>query len=70
MRKTFRAGHLARGGRLDLTKRGEQAPWSKLDEAAVREIRESAESGAELARKFGVSGTTISRVRRGETWRA
>lgn len=41
---------------------------ARLNEAAVAEIRSSPESGVELARRFGVSTSTISAARRGKTW--
>lgn len=47
---------------------GELHRKAKLTQAAVREIRESALSGNELAQKLGVSKSTVSNVRRGKTW--
>lgn len=47
------------------TQRGSTA---KLTLAAVREIRESSESGASLARRIGVSESAVSLVRRNRTW--
>lgn len=41
---------------------------AKLTEAAVNDIRSSSSSGAQLARAYGVSESTISRVRAGTTW--
>lgn len=54
-----------RGG----TTRGESTPWAVLDEAKVRSILESAESGRALARKYGVSNSTVYAVRQGKTWK-
>jgi len=49
--------------------RGEKAAASKLTEDDVRYIRASSESGAALARKYGVSKVAISAIRRRRTWR-
>jgi transcriptional regulator with XRE-family HTH domain len=68
-RQTFRPGHLSRGGGLDLTRRGADSPSAKLNPESVRTIRESDETSAALARRFGVSQSTISRVRRGQSWK-
>lgn len=44
-------------------------PKAKLTEAAVKEIRASESPLVELARKYGVSATTIGYVRRGRIWK-
>lgn len=54
---------------------GEDAQAAKLTEDEVREIKSAPVSGPlrasnyRLARKYGVSDVTISRIRRGTTWR-
>lgn len=50
-------------------KRGEENPHATLTADAVRHMRESLESGAALARKFGVAPITVSRIRRRLAWR-
>lgn len=49
---------------------GEKHWRARLSKKIVREIREQRGtlSGAELARKYGVGQSTISRVLRGENW--
>lgn len=42
---------------------------AKLNDLAVIEIRNSPETGAALAEKFGVSDNIVSCVRLGKTWR-
>jgi hypothetical protein len=73
-----RPSHLFVGTNADnsrdmVTKKRHQfgtAQWqAKLNDEAVREIRNSDESSAELERKFGVSRRTISMVRTNKTWR-
>lgn len=49
--------------------RGELNGISKLTDHAVRHIRTSARSGADLARLFGVTQSSVSAVRRNVTWR-
>lgn len=49
--------------------RGETTRHFKLLEKDVREIRSSELSGLELAEKFGVAPSVISRVRTFKTWR-
>lgn len=62
--------------------RGEDLPWSKLDEAKVREIRrrhaakeeakkklDEEHSHAALAKEYGVSVNTIGKVLSYATWR-
>lgn len=48
--------------------RGEKHPRAKLTEAQVQEIRQSPMSGVDAAKLYGVSGRTISRIRRNEKW--
>lgn len=48
--------------------RGEQSGRAKLTELAVREIRESNEPGIVLARRFGVTNTTITYIRKRKNW--
>jgi transcriptional regulator with XRE-family HTH domain len=40
----------------------------KVDPEMARVIKTSAESGAELARRFDVSKSTVSKIRLGKTW--
>lgn len=47
---------------------GTEHPASKLDEDAVREIRRSDQTDAELAERFQVSRPTIHAVRKRKTW--
>lgn len=49
--------------------RGEANRSAKLTAEIVREIRASSDTGQELARHYGVSGCTISLVRRRLRWR-
>jgi len=51
--------------------RGEQNGHAKLNEASVREIRRlrGKVEGQELARRYGVSPTTISQVQKRLVWR-
>jgi hypothetical protein len=49
-------------------KRGEHHPAAKLTEAEVRAIRSSKQSANSIARKKGLSATTICRIRRGVAW--
>lgn len=48
--------------------RGEKQHLAKLDASKVRIIRASTKTHAELAREFGVSDTSIARVRSRATW--
>lgn len=48
---------------------GTKHGMSKLDPEKVRAIRESGETHAELARRLGVSETTVGYVRKGVIWR-
>jgi hypothetical protein len=41
----------------------------KLTEEQAREIKDSAETGRVLARRFGISETQISDIRNGKAWR-
>lgn len=45
-------------------------PMAKLTEADVLAIRSETASGRELAERFGIRRETVSRIRRGHTWRA
>ena len=47
---------------------GEKHGMSKLTADIVREIRDSPLMGTELAKKFGVTPTTISEIRKRKTW--
>jgi hypothetical protein len=47
---------------------GAANPSARLTEKQVREIRTSTLTQTHLAKKYGVAQTTISAVRRGETW--
>jgi len=51
------------------TSKGEHRPQAKLTEAAVREIRTSGATLAELAEKFGVGLPTVQKARVGDTWK-
>lgn len=68
-------GRSARGRRHgrrtkpERTARGERHGLAKLTEEAVRAIRASTKSTAQLARDYGVGETVIRRARRGEGWR-
>lgn len=42
---------------------------TKLDEAAVREIRASSDSQADLAKRYRISQSHVSRIKNGLTWR-
>lgn len=55
-----------RGGRLKGARHGS----AKLSEAQVRYILESQEPGANIARRFGVSKSTIYAVRKGTNWKS
>ena len=53
-------------------RRGEQMPCSKVTESDVREIRKLIAGGAKIrdvAKRFGVSHTTISRIVTRRSWR-
>jgi hypothetical protein len=49
--------------------RGERNGRALLTAGQVREVRESTESGASLARRFGVHPSTIYLIRGGKNWR-
>lgn len=49
--------------------RGEANRTAKLTPVQVLEIRAAGGRGADLARRFGVTNTTISHIRLGKTWR-
>lgn len=49
---------------------GESHHSAKLSEDTVRLIRASSERGVVLARRFGVSNITVSRIRRRILWRS
>lgn len=51
------------------TNRGEQCGSSKLTEADVREIRQMSGTQREIAEKFGVAQSAISKIMTGATWR-
>lgn len=53
-----------RGGNL----KGENNGRSKLSALQVHEIRNSNDTGASLARKFGVSKVLVCSIRRGSAW--
>ena len=59
----------AKGRGKNNAKQGERHKLSKLTECMVKEIKESAMSGVELAKRFGVSSSTISMIRNGRNWR-
>lgn len=48
--------------------RGEASPTSRLTDEQAEEIREASGSHAEVARHFGVSATTIWRIRNGQAY--
>lgn len=48
--------------------KGESHPKAKLTDAQVAEIRSSSETGASLARRFGVSKSTVSGIRTYTHW--
>lgn len=49
--------------------RGEKSASARLTPTEVEEIRKSTKLNSELASLFGVSWTTIARIKRHETWR-
>lgn len=55
--------------RVELAARGSRVGTSRLTEEAVAEIRESDLTDTVLAAIYGVSQSTVSRARRGRTWR-
>jgi len=56
---------------IGLASRGEGNPSSKLTESQVTEIRQlrTQISGVELAKRFGVSKTTVSEIQLNKSWR-
>jgi hypothetical protein len=50
-------------------KRGEDHHSTPLTDDDVRAIRSSELSGVELARRYGITPTSLSRIRRGLVWR-
>lgn len=52
------------------TTRGPGTKSMKLNEAKVRDIRQSDQNGGVMARKYGVSISTISKIRTGVNWNA
>ena len=58
---------LVRSARIAAAKRASKQ--AKLDAQAVIEIRASTATGAALARRYGVSISCVSRIRRGSVWR-
>lgn len=55
--------------RRGICKKGEEQHAAKLTEQGVREIRRSDETLIKLAKRYGVGTSTISRVRRKESWK-
>jgi len=49
-------------------RRGTAHGNSKLTDAAAREIKQSAATNVELAKRFGVARRTVADVRNGKTW--
>lgn len=60
------AADMATKGRAN---RGERRWIAKLTDDAVREIRRSSEKGVDLAKRYGVSPTQVTAVRRGYEWK-
>lgn len=48
---------------------GQRSPRAKLTEAEAREILASEETSTQLARKLGVSCSTVKAVRSGQNWK-
>jgi HNH endonuclease len=48
---------------------GEDSPNAKITWSNVREIRRSKSSGADMARKFGISQAAVSLIRANITWK-
>lgn len=70
MRDASRKGRMAwRPGEMRNLPKGSDNPASVLKEAEVIAIKASNETGRALAARYGVSGKTISRIKRGEAWR-
>lgn len=58
-----------KGRKVSRPPAGEDHKNSKLTEKIVREILVSKESGAQIAKRLGLSRSTINRVRSRETWK-
>lgn len=61
---------ISRGNRLSL-RIGSACPSSKLNEGAVKQMKQEIRGGArncDLARKYGVSGSVVSEIRHGKLW--
>lgn len=58
----------AKGRRRTVCRYGSDHPNAKMSEADVLEVLSSSVGCVELARKFGVSKTTILAIRHGKTW--
>ena len=56
-------------GRARGAKRGESHHFSKLSSCDIVTIKADAGSGSDASRRFGVSRSTISRIRRGMAWK-
>ena len=71
--KHLRAGTAADNAqdRIDRKRvaRGERHPGAKLTDADVRAIRRSKESANSIAKRKGLSATTVCRIRRGVAWK-
>lgn len=48
---------------------GEKAPWAKLNDFKVKEIRSSIDSTSSLAKTYGVSPGLISMVKKRQVWK-
>lgn len=68
-RLCVRASHLEAVTIAENIRRGDKATLSHSDIAVVRERRGRGETTVALAREFGVTAWTISRVARGASWR-
>ena len=68
-RAPYEPGHLSRGGRLDHTRLGSDHNCVRLTEEQVLLIRASDETNTKLAKQYGVSWSTIDRVRKRQTWK-
>jgi hypothetical protein len=69
LRYTDHHGNVSDAVRNGRMRRGESAPTSKLNNAAVRDIRASTAPLAVSAKKHGVSKSLIGQVRRRVIWR-
>ena len=66
--ESMRDNHARRDGHGTML-RGEDAPWSKLTEKQVQEIRASTEAQTVLGERYGVHQSQVSRVRTGSRWK-